>query len=147
MYSKSTNENGFTLLNQLQGFNYGITATLPLFDGFNINRQIKNAKLQTIYSDISLEYANLNVRSELYNAYTVFTNNYELLLIEEENIGYAREVLMIANERYRIGVSNSTEQLEAQRTFEEAMKRLADARYFAKVSETRLRKLNGELVR
>lgn len=147
VYSKNTNENGFSLLNQLEGFNYGITAAIPLFHGFNINRQIKNSRLDMINSDIVYESASAQVQLDLTTAWLLFSNNLELLMIEEKNIGYAREVLIIANERYRIGVSNSVEQQEAQRTFEAAMNRLADARYNTKISETSLRRINGDLVK
>ncbi len=147
VYSKNTNENGFSLLNQLEGFNYGITAAIPLFHGFNINRQIKNSRLDMRNSDIVYESASARVQLDLINAWLLFSNNVELLSLEEINIGYAREVLNIANERFRIGVSNSVEQQEAQRTFEAAMNRLADARYNAKISETTLKRLNGDLVK
>ncbi len=147
IYSKTTNEAGFTLLNQINGFNYGATATIPLFHGLNINRQIKNSKIDALNSDISFENMQSQINSDLLNAWRTFKNNLELLQIEEQNIGYAREVLSVSQERYRIGMSSVIEQQNVQRTFEEAMKRLAEARFNAKISETILRKLNGELVK
>ena len=147
IYSKTTNEAGFTLLNQINGFNYGATATIPLFHGLNISRQIKNSKIDALNSDISFEYAQSQINSDLLNAWKTFKKNLELLQIEEQNIGYAREVLSVSQERFRIGMSSVIEQHDTQRTFEEAMKRLAEARFNAKISETILRKLNGELVK
>lgn len=147
IYSKTTNEAGFTLLNQINGFNYGATATIPLFHGLNINRQIKNSKIDALNSDISFENMQSQVNSDLLNAWRTFKNNLELLQIEEQNIGYAREVLSVSQERYRIGMSSVIEQQDVQRTFEEAMKRLTEARFNTKISETILRKLNGELVK
>lgn len=147
IYSKTTNEAGFTLLNQINGFNYGATATIPLFHGLNINRQIKNSKIDVLNSDISFENMQSQVNSDLLNAWRTFKKNLELLQIEEQNIGYAREVLSVSQERYRIGMSSVIEQQDVQRTFEEAMKRLTEARFNTKISETILRKLNGELVK
>ncbi len=147
IYSKTTNEAGFTLLNQINGFNYGATATIPLFHGLNINRQIKNSKIDALNSDISFENMQSQINSDLLNAWRTFKKNLELLQIEEQNIGYAREVLSVSQERYRIGMSSVIEQQNVQRTFEEAMKRLAEARFNAKISETILRRLNGELVK
>lgn len=146
IYSKNTNEAGFTLLNRNQGFNYGVTATVPLFRGLNINRQIKNSKLDVINSKLEYNAASETINRELMNAWREFSNNLQLLQLEEENINYAREVLFISQERYKIGLSNVLEQHESQRIFEEAMIRLADARYNAKISETILKRLNGELV-
>ena len=147
VYSKNTNEAGFTLLNQIHGFNYGATATIPLFHGFNISRQIKNSKLETLNSDITYESVNAQVNADLFNAWREFSSNLDLLQLEEQNIGYAHEVLSISQERYRVGVSTVVEQQDSQRTFEEAMTRLANVRYNAKISETKLRRLNGELVK
>ena len=145
-YSKTTNDAGLTLFNRINGFNYGATSTIPLFHGLNINRQIKNAKLDAINSGLEYDLQSIQVNESLMNAFREFTYNMQLLKIEEENITYAKEVLTVAQERYRVGVSNAVEQREAQQTFEDAMTRLADARYNAKISETNLKRLNGELV-
>ena len=147
IYSKNTNEAGYSLLNKSYGLNYGATATIPLFHGANISGQIKNSKLEFERADIFMESVTAEVNADLYKEWLMFKNNLELLQLEEQNIIYAREVFSISHERYRIGVSNSVEQYEAQRTFEEATTRLIDARYNSKLSETMLRKLNGELVK
>ena len=147
VFSKVTNEAGFSLLNQTQGFNYGATATIPLFHGFNINRQIKNSKLNILNAGIEKELYTLSVKEELLNAFRIFRNNIEILQIEEQNILYAKEVMNIAQERYKIGVSTATEQQESLKTFEDAVTRLTNARYQSKISETTLKRLNGELVK
>jgi outer membrane protein TolC len=146
-YTKNTSEAGFNLLNQAQGFNYGATAIIPLFHGFNISRQIKNSKLDLMNADLSLESATASINEELYNAWRDFSNNLELLQMEEQNILYAREILTVSQERFRVGSSNAVELQESRRTFEDAMTRLVDARYQAKISETTLKRLNGELVK
>jgi len=147
LYSKTTNEAGFSLLNRTKGFNYGATATWTLFGGFNVNRQVKNARLDLTIANDQYESVRLGIDEELFNAWRAFNNNMQLLKMEEENIVFAREVLTIAQERYRVGLSNAVEQREAQRTYEDAMTRLVDARYQAKLSETALRRLNGDLIK
>lgn len=147
IFSKVTNEAGFSLLNQTQGFNYGAKAVIPLFHGFNINRQIKNSKLNILNAGIEMELYTLSVKEELLNAFRIFRNNIEILQIEEQNILYAKEVMNIAQERYKIGVSTATEQQESLKTFEDAVTRLTNARYQSKISETTLKRLNGELVK
>ncbi|MBK5285298.1 MAG: TolC family protein [Bacteroidia bacterium] len=146
LFSKNKNEAGFILLNQNTGFNYGFTATLPLFSGFNLNRQVRNARLNILSSQ--LEYNNLRAETEssLLIAFREFNDNLQLLNIEEENISLAKERMDITFERFRVGAANSLEVSEAQRTYEEAMSRLASARFNTKLSETALMKLNGDLV-
>ncbi len=145
-YTRNSNEAGFMLLNETNGFYYGANVTVPLFSGFNISRQIKNAKLDASIAGLNLESFTQSINEELMNGWRDFNNNMELLRMEEENIGYAVEVLKVAHERYRIGLSTVVELQEAQRTFENAMVRVADARYNTKISETTLRRLNGELI-
>jgi outer membrane protein TolC len=145
-YSKTNSEAGFILFNKTDGFNYGITATLPLFRGFTINQQVKNSRLEMANAGIAYQSATDQTFADLYNSWRAFDLAREVLKIEEQNITYAREVLSVAQERYRVGVSNNSEVLDAQRTYEEAMSRLAGARYDAKISEAALKKVNGELI-
>ncbi|MFZ7116077.1 MAG: TolC family protein [Bacteroidota bacterium] len=146
IFNRTTNEAGFTLLNQTQGFNYGATISLPIFHGFNINRQIKNAKLDVLNARLQLSSVNDLMNADLLNTHRNFSNSLEILQTEEDNILLAREVLDIAQERYRIGISNAIELQDAFRSFEESMTRLVNARFDAKSKETDLRRLSGRLI-
>ena len=146
LYNKSENDAGFSLLNQSNGFNYGITASLPLFHGFTISRQIENSKQALLSAKLELAAVKQSADAELLVAYRNFTSQMEILRMEEDNISSAREILTVAQERYKIGVSSSVEIQDAQRVYETSVSRLTTARYSAKLAEVRLRKLNGELV-
>ena len=145
-FTKVKNEVGFILLNQNTGLNYGITASLPLFNGFILSSQIKNARLNLKSSQLLVEQSRQEISAELLNAYRNFTNQKATLKLEEENIEYAREILKVAQEKFRIGASSLVEVKNAQSTFEAANLRLVSARYNTKVSETLLRRLNGDLI-
>jgi outer membrane protein len=145
-YTRNSNEAGFVLLNKSTGFYYGAQLFFPLFEGFNIRRQVRNAKLDFTIADLTLQSYNLQISEELMDSWRNYNDNIELLRMEEENIIFAREVLAVAHERYRIGLSSVVDLQEAQRTFENAMVRVADARFNTKMSETTLRRLNGELI-
>ena len=86
------------------------------------------------------------MNAELENAYRKFVNCLELLQTEENNILLAREVLSIAQERYKVGISNSVELQDSYRSFEESMLRLVEARFKAKTLETDLRRISGKLI-
>lgn len=146
LYNKSENDAGFSLLNQSNGFNYGITASLPLFHGFTISRQIENSKQALLSAKLELAAVKQSTDAELLIAYRNFTSQMEILRMEEDNISSAREILTVAQERYKIGVSSSVEIQDAQKVYETSVSRLTTARYNAKLAEVRLRKLNGELV-
>ncbi|MBK8362461.1 MAG: TolC family protein [Bacteroidetes bacterium] len=146
IFNRSTNEAGFTLLNQSQGYNYGATISFPIFHGFNINRQIKNAKLDVLNAKLQLSSWNDIVNADLLNTFRNFNNSIEIMKTEEDNILLAQEVLAIAQERYRIGISNAIELQDAFRSFEESMTRLVNSRFDAKTNETELRRLSGRLI-
>ncbi len=157
VFSKVDNQAGFTLLNQNQGFNYGFTATMPLFNGFtsstgagsgySIHSAVKNAKLGILNSQLQFDQTKLVIESSLMNVYREFEDNKQVLKLEEENIQYARESMNIALERFRVGLSTFVDFKVAQTGFEDAMSRLVAARYNTKVSETALMRLNGYLVK
>jgi len=146
-YSKTKSEAGFLLQSQSNGFNYGLSFGWNLFDGSNVNRQVKNAKLNYQSSDFRLKDVQLQISVQLEKALRDFENNLNILELEQENILLARENLEVAFERFRTGLSNSLELKNAQLSFQDAEVRLVQAQYAAKVSETSLMKLNGELVK
>ncbi len=147
VFSRAENGAGFVLLNQNLGWNIGFTASWNLFDGFNVNRQIKNAKLDYNNANLQLKDLKTQIDAALLISFKNFETAMQVLQLEEENLESAKENVTIAFERYRIGRSTQLELKEAQKSLQDAENRTISARYDAKVSETRLMKLNGELVK
>jgi outer membrane protein TolC len=146
-YVRSQSDAGFSLFNQTYGLNTGFTLTIPLFNGLNTIREVKVAAIQLTSSRFQIEQAKVQQRLGLLRAVKDWTTTKELLLLEEENILLAEENVKIALERFRLGQSISIELREAQKSFEDANARLANTRYAAKVAETELLRLQGELVK
>jgi len=146
-YGRTKSEAGFLLLNQSTGYNYGLAFSWNLFDGFNVNRKVKDAKLNYESADFRLKDLQLQVSVQLEKALRDFANSLEMLALEQENILLAKENLDVAFERFRSGLSNSLELKNAQLSFQNAESRLVQVQYAAKISETELMKLNGELVK
>ena len=144
--NKVTSDAGFTLLNQNSGYTFGITATLPIFHGFNTNKQISNAKIDLINARLELQRIKSAVNENLLNAFREFITQKEILDLEEANILIAQELYSIAQERYKIGTISQPELQDVQRLFEEGMLRLVDARYTAKIKETSLKKVANQLI-
>lgn len=146
-FSRSENQAGFVLLNQNLGLNAGFTASWTIFNGFNTNRQVKNAALSLLNAQLGYSQANMQVSTGLLNAFTGFQNALALLKLEEDNYGIAQENVNVALESFRIGKTSSLELKEAQKSFEDAQARLVTARYSAKLAETELMRLAGMLVK
>jgi len=140
--------NTFTpLYNRNLGFNYGISATVPIFNGFNARRQIQQAQLNI--DNYKLQYDQLKASNQIAisNAFKTYELQKKTLALEEENILLAKENVFIAMERFRLGISTTVELRETQKTLADSYDRLIAARYNTKVAETELLRLKGDLVR
>jgi outer membrane protein len=147
LFSKSESGAGQLLFNRNLGFNYGLTATWRIFNGFNLNNRIKNAQLVAENANINYGNVQSQVEQQLLIAFKRFQDDQKVLDLEEDNLKLVKEGVAIALERFRVGSSNSVELKEIQQTYDDALVRLAEARYNAKISETQLMKLNGNLVK
>ena len=131
---------------QRQGFNYGLTLSLPIFNGFNINRQVQNSRINI--ESAKLQYAQVQntLESELARAYSQYANRMKLLDLEEDNLKLADQNAEIAVERYRLGLLTAIELREAQRNQLIASNRLIDIRYEAKAAEVEIKRLTSSLL-
>lgn len=146
-YSYSRNEagGGFFQFNETTGFSVGLTARVNLFDGFNTNRRVENARIDRKNSELQLEESRLLIRSRFRTLFRTYQTNLELVDLEQQTLSNAELTLDIALERFRLGTISSLELREAQRSFLEAENRLINARFNAKVAETELLRLSGEI--
>jgi outer membrane protein len=144
-YTQQRSEAGQLLSNKSFGPTSGITLSWFLFEGMNKNRLGKNALLQV---DISRMLHEENKRNQLLafqQAHTRYKSALQILHIETESYGMAKESNEIAKLRYQEGRMNIFEYRETQRALEEANIRMANARYDALIAETELKRLNGEV--
>jgi outer membrane protein TolC len=128
------------------GLNYGVVASVPIFDGFNRNRLEQNARIVEEQSQLQLGQTQLQIEADAQQSFAQYLNRLQLLELEETNILLARENVAIALERYRLGLLTPIALREAQRTQLDAEVRLLDIRFQAKQAETTLRRLSGGLV-
>lgn len=132
----------FTLNN---GFNYGFSITVPIFNGFNQKRLIQQSRINLQQQEILYDQQKTNVNVSLINAFIDYDNARKVLVVEEENILLARENVSIALEVFRRGASTFVELRTAQQSLADAYTRLINARYLAKAAETELHRLSGSL--
>jgi len=145
--NKEVLNNFSTLLNQNAGLNYGVSAVIPLFNGFNVRRQIEAAKIDIDYKTNLYESQRWRTNTAVNVAYKDYDLQRKTLALEEENILLAKENVFIASERLRLGITTLIELRLAQQSLEAAYNRLIATRYNTKVAETELLRLKGDLVR
>ena len=134
------------LSNLNKGFNYGVTASIPIFNNLNTRRLIRQAQLSVSYQQTIYENQRALVASDLINAFKSYQLQKDVLVLEESNIGLAKENLFIAKERYRLAATTFLESREAEQSLQAAYDRLIAARFNMKVAETELLRLRGNFV-
>jgi outer membrane protein TolC len=150
-FSRTTNQtviNSFsTLFNRNKGFNYGLTAAIPIFNNYNVKRQIQQAQLDIQYQQLVYDNQRSLVNLGVLTAFKDYVQQKKALVLEEENILLARENVDIIFQVYRLGSTTYIQLREAQKSLEDAYNRLINARYNTKLAETELLRLKGELIR
>ena len=146
-YTRTDNEAGFLLENRNSGPGYGFTLRWNLFDGLRTSRIVKNAGLQLQAATLLEEQAMNNRLREERLQQRRFDFLREQARLDEDAVKWSRENLDIAVERMRSGLSSALELQEAERSYREAVTRCTVSLYNAKLSETEVLRLRGELVK
>lgn len=152
-YNFSRNNNSIAVninqpfFSQNKGFNYAFGLSVPILNGFNSGRLIRQAKLDINYQQIFYNNQRSIIETGLINSFKSYELQRKLLQLEEENITLAKENVTIALERFRQGVSTNLELREAQFSLQDAYNRLIAARYNTKLAEIELLRLKGEIIR
>ncbi|TRW25243.1 TolC family protein [Flavobacterium zepuense] len=145
VFTDSESSLGFARSNNSRGLNYGVNATINIFNGFLQNRNEKIAKIQIESNDVIIAQQTQAINSQLMAAYQTYLTNLELVQLEAKNVAIAEQNLDITMEKYRIGTITTLEVRTAQLNYVNAIARNSTAQYNAKISEVTLRELAGNL--
>ena len=144
-YSRQESQIGLLQSNRNNGLNYGISASFTLFDGLNMNRKVKNTRLELNNAEAQKKDTELRVKTETSRIFQEYQNSLSLIGIEKENIQVAKKNADVSLEKYRLGGISSIELRDAQRNLLDAQNRLFTELYLAKSAETELLRLSGQL--
>jgi outer membrane protein TolC len=145
-FSNATNPpTGFALQSNTRGFNYGLSASLNIFNGSQQNRVEKNAQLEIASTKYQFSATQQAIDAQLLSAYQNYKTNLELIFLEKSNVAVAEENLNITLEKYKLGSIVPLELREAQRNFIDANARYANALFEAKLAEIALKEIAGNI--
>lgn len=145
-FAKSTSPpTAFTIQSNSHGLNYGLTASINIFNGLQQNRLEKNAKLESENAQYDVERIKQAVEAQLLTAYQNYQTNLRLISLEKSNVEVAKENLDITLDKYRLGSIVPLELREAQLNFIDATARYANALYQTKIAEIALKEIAGNI--
>ncbi|UCF39579.1 MAG: TolC family protein [Gemmatimonadota bacterium] len=103
-----------------QPFSARISISLPLFTQFSRPLAVSQASIQTEDAQEAVRARELQVRTDVSQAYFQLLAAYEAIRIQENNQTAAQEQLRLATERYRVGSGTFFELLDAQLAAQQA---------------------------
>jgi len=144
-FTRSHSELGFARDAKGQGFTYGLTASVNIFNGFLQKRNEKNAEIQIENAQLDYNRLKQNITAQLSSAYQTYLTNLQLVDLEKSNQNVAKQNMDITLAKFRLGSVTPVEFREAQRNYLEASVRFTDSEYQAKQAEIALKELAGNL--
>ncbi|QIP12604.1 TolC family protein [Spirosoma aureum] len=145
-YQLQDNQGGFGVSTGRTGsLNYLITASIPIFNGYNLKRQIQNARINTVIAKDQENNQRLQLQLALTQTFQAYQNSLKLLNLEVLNNQLANQNVDIAYDRYRIGNSTFVEFRDVQRNSIDAQTRLIEAEFNAKAAEIELLRLSSTI--
>lgn len=145
-FNVQASESGFVQSGRTSGLNYGITASMNLFNGFNLSRQQKNARIGIEMAELQMEAYNSELKAMLLSTYTAYTSRLQMVNFEKLNLETSNINFEIAGERYRLGELSGLEYREAQKNLLLANERLINAQFEVRLLEINLLQLSGSIL-
>jgi outer membrane protein len=142
---RNTSDASIVLENTSTGMSYGLTISMNLFDGYKKNIAARNTAIAMENSKFRLDMEKIELERDVRNTFALYQHSLTAITLEEENNLTADANLLKSKELYNTGQITGTQFREAQLNLEKARQRLSTARYSAKLFESELFLLQGNL--
>lgn len=117
--------------------------SMPLFTGFLIENQVREASAQQVAAESGSLYIEQALTQQVTTAYLdTFTFTQQIKLAQEQ-VKTAQEALQLAQQRYRLGLGSIVEVTQSEVALFGAQTRLAESQYDYKISEVTLAYASG----
>lgn len=127
------------------GPNVGLKLGFNIFDG-NRRREQRNAKIEVENAQYTQEQLQQSLMADLATFWQSYSNNLEVIKLEQQNLIAAKENYEIAMERYLLGDLPGIEMREAQKSLLDAEERILTAEYNTKLCEISLMQISGNIL-
>lgn len=144
-YSKQESEAGFLQSSNTNGLHYGFGVNMNLFNGFDVDRRVNNAKIGFKMSELLLKDSLLKLEIALMQAYQIYLTNIDLYKFELNNLEVAKQNFELAKLQQDQGMISINDLRIAQVNLVQSVVRLQQAAYDSKLSEIELQRISGTL--
>lgn len=144
-YNTLNSQTGFLQYNQSYGPSYGITLSYNLFNGFNVNRAVRNAKIAMNSGELETEDTELELRATLRKLFNEHEVNLQIVGMQMINVKVAQQNVDVAFEKYKLGSLDDIGLREIQNKLIDAQSQLILSQFEAKKAETEILRLSGAL--
>ncbi|MBS1779989.1 MAG: TolC family protein [Bacteroidetes bacterium] len=103
--------------------------TVPLFNGWQAQYNVKQARINMLTSELNKDQAELKLRQDIYKAYNDAKNSIQKYYAAERAAESAARALDFAQKRYDLGLTNTVDYLTTKNTSYTASSNLAKAKY------------------
>jgi outer membrane protein len=116
----------------------GGLVSMPLFTGFLIENQVREASAQQLAAESGSLYIEQALTQQVTTAYLDTFTFEQLIKLAQEQVKTAQEALQLAQQRYRLGLGSIVEVTQSEVALFGAQTRLAESQYDYKISEVTL---------
>jgi outer membrane protein len=124
----------------------GATVSLPLFTGFLIENQVREATAQQAAAQAGTLNIEQALTQQVTNAYLDLVSFAQQIKLAEEQVRTAQEALQLARQRYRLGLGSVVEVTQSEVALTGAQTRLAESQYDYKIAEVTLAYAVGRIM-
>ncbi len=128
-----------------RGLQYGLTASINIFDGFNQNRRETNAKIQIENSELIAKQTKLGIDAQVNTLYVNYLSGLDLVKVWQANVGIAKRNLEISLDKYKLGNITPLEIRQAEENYILAQVQFYSAQYQAKTAEVSLKQITNNI--
>jgi outer membrane protein TolC len=126
-------------------FSYTFNLSIPIFQGLNVLRQVRNARTSRTVADIEVAREKTRIRADVRRAYEAYDRHMERVELARESVELARQNVEVALTELRAGTITQIDYRQVQLDLRDAQIRLIEAKFQAKQAEVQLERLAGAL--
>ena len=112
-----------------EGQNYGLSLSIPIFNGFSSRNSVKRAKINLERSKNSLDQQKLDLESTINQAYNDTRGAYKFYEASQKTVKSRKIAFDNTQNRFQAAVMNSFDYVQAKQRYEQSLSDLIRAKF------------------